>query len=248
MYKTRAYRLIGLARNPMQWLTWSYTFFDWLDIHMEETSVTFEERYELYQHCANVCDLTNCAIDYFEFGVAKGKSLRWWVTANKHPQSRFHGFDSFQGIPEEWGWEPAGSFTTQGELPKIDDERIVYHIGLFQQTLRPFLEENNRSDRPLVIHIDADLYSSTLYVLTQLDRWLRPNDLIIFDEAGAVIGFTHEFRALFDYLSAYRREARLIGGAREYSQLALAMAPTRAAVDNSYDTQARPHNVIGELQ
>src|SRR5437773_2701649 len=58
-------------------------------------------------------------LDYLEFGVAAGRSLRWWVEHNLDAKSRFTGFDTFHGLPEAWDWMAAGTFSTQGQLPDI---------------------------------------------------------------------------------------------------------------------------------
>jgi hypothetical protein len=79
-------------------------------------------------------------------------------------------------------------------------------------------------DRRTVIHLDADLYSSTLYALTMLAPRLRPGDVILFDELGSAYGVTHEFRALEDFATSYRFNYRLLGGTRRYLQAAVAVA------------------------
>jgi hypothetical protein len=191
-----------------------------VDEHRDEATVLFANRYELHEYCAKNRGLAERPIDYIEFGVAAGDTLRWWVNWNTHPDSRFHGFDTFTGIPEAWAWFAAGTFSNNARTPDIADPRIVYHVGLFQETLVPFVEQYQHP-RTVVVHLDADLYSSTLYALANLGPRLQCGDLILFDEAGAVIGITHEFRALADYSSAFQKDFRLVGGAFEYMQLAL---------------------------
>lgn len=39
---------------------------------------------------------------YLEFGVYKGESLRYWARELKHPDSKLHGFDSFEGLPKDF--------------------------------------------------------------------------------------------------------------------------------------------------
>jgi hypothetical protein len=216
----RAQRLLRPFADTFHWLAWSPRFFDWMDAHRDESTVLFDDRSELHEYCLTSRGLADTPIDYLEFGVAAGESLRWWTSLNTHLDSRFHGFDTFTGIPEAWVKFPAGSFSSDARPPDIADPRIEYHVGLFQETLTPFLANFQRT-RPVVVHLDADLYSSTLYVLTNVGPITQPGDLFLFDEAGAVIGITHEFRALADYSSAFQKRFRLIGGAFDYVQLAL---------------------------
>ena len=65
---------------------------------------------------------------YLEFGVARGKSIRW--IAEKASKHLVHGFDSFEGIPESWNGNIAGTFNRRGNLPKVP-ENVKLHIGMF---------------------------------------------------------------------------------------------------------------------
>jgi hypothetical protein len=157
-------------------------------------------------------------ICYLEFGVYRGKSIRWWVENNRHPDSRFVGFDSFEGLPEDWkeGF-PKGLFSTEGKVPAIDDARCSFEKGWFSDTLRPYLQRHEPRER-LVLHLDADLYGATLYVLTTLAPLLRVDDVIIFDEFRDYI---HEYRALVDFCSAYPVAFEAIANHDDYRRVAL---------------------------
>src|SRR5277367_3439257 len=41
-------------------------------------------------------------VNYLEFGVYRGESMRSWLASLSRPDSRFAGFDTFTGLPERW--------------------------------------------------------------------------------------------------------------------------------------------------
>jgi O-methyltransferase len=96
----------------------------------------FPCRYELYADIQSKV-LGNEPIDYLEFGVLYGDSIFKWSTINLHPGSRFIGFDSFEGIPEDWasvtGEAPKGSFSVGGVVPQTNDSRMPLCKGLVQR-------------------------------------------------------------------------------------------------------------------
>lgn len=165
----------------------------------------FAERVDLYRHLAS---LTDGPIDYLEFGVWKGASIDTWRSLNLHSDSRFVGFDTFYGLPEDWdNAHPKGTFTTGGEPPSIDDTRVSFVKGLFQQTLREFVDATPPTRR-LVVNIDCDIYSATLFVLGTLDRFFRPGTVIIFDDFYSM---NDEFKAFVDYDRSFGRTWKALG-------------------------------------
>src|SRR5258705_3316710 len=82
------------------------------------------------------------AIDYLEFGVFRGDSIRHWVKLNTQTNSRFYGFDSFEGLPERWrNGQDKGHFDVGGNIPKIDDPRVHFIKGWFNHTLPSFVRD-----------------------------------------------------------------------------------------------------------
>jgi O-methyltransferase len=181
------------------------------DSHLRE-SPHFSRRYQLYGHVQDKL-IGDAPVDYLEFGVWKGESILKWSEINRHPASRFFGFDTFEGLPEAWsfatGAMPAGRLSTGGKVPEVQDQRVQFVKGLFQDTMNDFLRHYEPLNR-LVIHCDADLYSSTLYALASLDEFIKPGTVVIFDEFGVV---NHEFRAMMDYMASFRRTFAPVGWA-----------------------------------
>lgn len=171
----------------------------------------YTKRYSLYEFILMHENL-NSPVNYLEFGVAQGFSFKWWLQHNTHTSSRFYGFDTFTGLPEAWDQFKAGDMSTGGQVPEVNDPRATFVKGLFQDTLPGFLQ-TFADDKRKMIHVDADLYSSTLYVLTRLEPLLKDGDIILFDEFGVP---THEFQAFINFQSAYGTKLELIAAANNY--------------------------------
>lgn len=159
---------------------------------------SYMNRYNLYQHILDN-EINNQAVNYLEFGVGDGETLNWWANCLKHKDSRFYGFDTFQGLPEAWGFNKKGSFSTNGIIPEIDDERKSFYAGLFQDTLNDFLPALNKTQKNVIL-LDADLYSSTLFVLATIAPLLKKDDILIFDEFLAP---QHEFLAYHNFRESF---------------------------------------------
>ena len=181
-----------------------------------KSKVRYEERFKLHEFVINE-EIKGQAIDYFEFGVASGIAFKWWIEHNKNADSRFYGFDVFTGLPEDFGVMKKHHYNTEGQTPIVKDERVSFVKGLFQESLPGFLKNYNSINRK-VIHLDADLYSSTLFVMTKLLPIINNDDIIIFDEFGVP---THEFRAFSDIVASYHFDFELLGAVNNYLQLAI---------------------------
>jgi hypothetical protein len=192
-----------------------FRFARWRRMHPVERPADGKrrDRVWLYQTVIQKERLDFEPIDYWEFGVFRGESLFVWLDNISHPESRFVGFDTFTGLPERWrATELEGAFNVYGRIPETNDQRCSFEVGLFQQTLVPFASHHDFSRR-LVIHLDADLYSSTLFVLTTLARHFKHGDIIFFDN---FICSTDEFRAFEDFVKAFRRKYEVLGAVQEY--------------------------------
>ena len=68
-----------------------------------------------------------------EFGVRKGKTTK---EISKRIENRIcHGFDSFEGLPEDWSGQPysKGAYSENGKIPKVP-KNVIIHKGWFKDT------------------------------------------------------------------------------------------------------------------
>ena len=173
----------------------------------------YSKRYKLYEFLFEE-EKVNDKIKYLEFGVAAGHSFKWWVEHNTNAEAEFHGFDTFTGLPEDWGPFKAGAMSNGNKPPEINDKRVTFYTGLFQQTLPGFIEKLKQDNsKRKVIHLDADLYSATLYVLTMLAPYLKKGDIIMFDEFAVP---QSEFLAYTDFVRSFYIDLELIAAANNY--------------------------------
>ncbi|QVL56742.1 MAG: class I SAM-dependent methyltransferase [Simkaniaceae bacterium] len=141
---------------------------------------------------------------YLEMGVCTGKTVNFIAALN--PTQKVYGFDSFEGLPEDWIREdqviPIGTFAFKNpnELPYVLHNVFLYK-GWFKESLPAFKKSFFNGSQIAFLHIDADLYSSTVDVFEALEENIVPGTIIVFDEfynyAGSEI---HEFKAFMEFL------------------------------------------------
>ncbi|NQV86878.1 MAG: class I SAM-dependent methyltransferase, partial [Woeseiaceae bacterium] len=152
----------------------------------------FEKHPELVKYVLDRVEATGL---YLEFGVGRGKSMRWIAAA---VDSTVHGFDSFEGIQEHWNGNPIGAFA-QKKMPKVP-ANVEFHVGYFDATLPAFLESH---PEPIAfLHVDCDLYSSTVTLFDLLGTRLQPGSIILFDEYYNFHRWQqHEFKAFQEFVA-----------------------------------------------
>ncbi|MGH3911845.1 MAG: class I SAM-dependent methyltransferase [Pseudonocardiaceae bacterium] len=164
------------------------------------TAPTFNDPIATLEHGLSLAPPDGMAL---EFGVYSGRTLKVIAEAREHHQ--VFGFDSFQGLPEDWRTNlPAGTFATE-QLPDVAGAELV--VGWFNDTLPDFLPTH---PGPVAfLHLDADLYSSTVTVLEHVGSRLRPGSVIVFDEYFNYPGWEHhEHRAWREFVAKTGIECR----------------------------------------
>lgn len=141
--------------------------------------------------------------DFAQFGVFRGNTARL-IESLMTGDRKLHLFDSFEGLPEDWTKnKKKGAFQLAEEnIPVFDSPSVVMHRGWFKDTMPGWGRE---ATTPLAfIHMDADLYSSSIEVLFNIDHLIRKDTIILFDEY--VMGRTEdEHRALLDWSAKFGR-------------------------------------------
>jgi hypothetical protein len=152
---------------------------------------------------------------WLEFGVATGKTINYIASC---APSLVYGFDSFEGLPEDFTPAIKEGHFEQEEIPDVLDN-VRLEVGLFQDTLEDFLEEHE--DLIAYVHLDADIYTSTRYVLDTLAPRIQPGTVMQFDdifyfdqkwytdEFDAWHGFVQRFNVEYHWIAYTHQRASL---------------------------------------
>ena len=155
---------------------------------------------------------------YLEFGVYIGSSLNLLAGILQKKNISIYGFDSFQGLREDWSGTtnaPKGLSNTESKIPKLKKNSIPVK-GWIQETLPKFINEK-KSLKIHFIHIDLDTYKSTKDVLKLVKPYLTKNAVILFDELYNYSGWkVGEYKALSELFD--EKEYRFISFATHSKQ------------------------------
>ena len=152
-----------------------------------------------------------------EFGVATGRTLNqfaYWL-----PHKTVYGFDGFDGLPEDWTSRMRKGFFARKSLPNVKKNCHLV-VGWFNETLPGFVK---RHAEPLaLLHVDCDLYSSTVTILENLQYQIVPGTVIVFDEYINYPGWQlDEFRAWQEFVTANSIRYEYIGRVSRHQKVAV---------------------------
>ena len=165
---------------------------EWI-LSLEEKPTLHFNRWSIFDFAVS---LSNRSRPFYEFGVWMGDSFRYLMKSYE----KGFGFDTFEGLPEDWRSVPKGSYSSFGNVPEISGGEFI--VGEFDKTLPTFFA----TERPkaALINLDADLYGSTLSALKNARSVIDEQTVIIFDEFIINKGWQQdEFRALNEFCALF---------------------------------------------
>lgn len=154
-----------------------------------------------------------------EFGVATGRTLNqfaFWLR-----DSLVHGFDGFVGLPEDWTSRMRKGFFARRSLPSVRSNCKLW-VGWFDKTLPNFTLEVQQDAPIALLHVDCDLYSSTVTILESLKSNIVRGTVIIFDEYINYPGWQKdEFKAWQEHCKKYKVKYEYIGYVSKHQKVAV---------------------------
>ena len=154
-----------------------------------------------------------------EFGVATGRTLNQFATWL--PNKQVFGFDGFQGLPEDWTSRMRRGFFARDSLPRVRTNCELV-VGWFDQTLPGFKTEQIKNSPIALLHVDCDLYSSTVTILETLKDNIVPGTVIVFDEYMNYPGWQlDEFKAWQEHVAKYNIKYEYIGRVSKHQKVAV---------------------------
>jgi len=160
---------------------------------------------------------------FVELGVCTGTTINFIGALNPH--KKIYGFDSFEGLPEDWVRGdriiPQGSLGLKNPSvlpPVLHNVELIK--GWFDDTLPMFAKQ---ATHPIaLLHIDCDIYSSTVSAFQHLGGLLREGTVIVFDEFYNYPGYeNHEFKAFMEFLESQSFKAEYLAFNTNHQQVAV---------------------------
>ena len=175
---------------------------DFIDSNFDKTKTLFT-----YNHKDNL-KMSLGKINFegliIECGVFEGETIN--LISSFIPNFTIYGFDCFEGLPEDWhGYHmSANHFSLNGKLPKVNNN-VKLIPGLFNKSLPKFIEKIKEDEFISFLHIDCDLYSSTVDIFNALHSKIKEDTIIVFDEYFNYPNWENgEYKAFMEFCDKYK--------------------------------------------
>ncbi len=169
----RARRRFILLGEHVRYVNWMYATFG-------TRTPIFRTREKLFELVLQNIRVDGRSYSVLEFGVANGYTTNYFLSRTTESEvTRWCGFDTFTGLPRSWRDLSAGTFSSNGSVPQLDDARLCWFVGRVEKTFREGLVPKT----PKLLIFDLDLYEPTLYCYQLASTSLSNGDILYFDEA-----------------------------------------------------------------
>ncbi len=107
----RPHKIIGFLEKPFYFIANLIKLYRWISHNKVEGVLDdfftakrdYSKRFVLYDYVSKKYSLNSDEILYLEFGVFEGHSFKWWIGENINLESKFYGFDTFEGSTRTLG-------------------------------------------------------------------------------------------------------------------------------------------------
>lgn len=185
-------------------------------------ALVFKNRNEVWDYCIEKLGLvpggsvaTNSSL-ILEFGVYKGYTINYF--AKSAPATRIIGFDSFEGLQEDWVGtkRPKGYFDLKGVLPRVAPN-VELVKGWFEDSLPKWLSTSGKPAGVIrIVHIDSDTFEAALFIMKTILQFTSKDTIFIFDEYLGYNGWENgEHRAVEEISKISGKSAKYIAVANQ---------------------------------
>lgn len=160
---------------------------------------------------------------FLEMGVATGKTINFIAALN--PKKIIHGFDSFEGLPQDWDRKDrAYNQTVFAYKTPYPDVPVLKNVSLYKGWFRNLLPRFKRDvlkEQPIaLLHIDCDIYESTKDVFDALGENIVKGTIIIFDEFYNYDSCQkHEYKAFMEFVEKSGKKFKYLAFNEEHEQV-----------------------------
>jgi len=175
------------------------------------SSLVYSDKYKVRDYVINIINEQDNIDESIclEFGVRNGLSINYF---SKNITSQFYGFDTFNGIPDDWLGTSGhkGSYSAEGVVPKVN-KNVSIVKGLIEDTLVDFLINNKK--KISFIHVDVDIYNTSKFILEKIKDYIHDDVIILFDDFCCFPGWKNgEYKALNEVFDENKIKYIAFGG------------------------------------